>query len=200
MRPGLERIETLLAAIGNPERAFRIVQVGGTNGKGSISAMLAAILKAAGRRVGLYTSPHLVDFRERIRVERPSRSPRPTWWMASRPSGRWSRAWTPPCSRPPPRSASTTSRARRVDVAVLEVGLGGRLDATTVGRAGRRGPEPDRLRPPGVPRQHARRDRGREGRHHPSRRGLRRPAGGRGRGCPDPTGRPDGRAARARGA
>ena len=68
MRPGLERIETLLSAIGNPERAFRIVQVGGTNGKGSIAAMLAAILQAAGHRVGLYTSPHLCDFRERIRV------------------------------------------------------------------------------------------------------------------------------------
>ena len=48
MQPGLERIETLLAAIGNPERAFRIVQVGGTNGKGSVSAMLASILRASG--------------------------------------------------------------------------------------------------------------------------------------------------------
>src|SRR5438046_10506126 len=68
MRPGLERIEALLAALGHPERRYRLVQVGGTNGKGSVAAMLAAILKAAGHRVGLYTSPHLVSFRERIRV------------------------------------------------------------------------------------------------------------------------------------
>jgi folylpolyglutamate synthase/dihydropteroate synthase len=68
MRPGLERIEALLDALGRPERGYVIAQVGGTNGKGSISAMLAAMLRAEGRRVGLYTSPHLVSFRERIRV------------------------------------------------------------------------------------------------------------------------------------
>ena len=59
MRPGLERIEGLLGALGHPEERYTLVQVGGTNGKGSIAAMLATILKAAGRRVGLYTSPHL---------------------------------------------------------------------------------------------------------------------------------------------
>ncbi|HTO10989.1 MAG TPA: bifunctional folylpolyglutamate synthase/dihydrofolate synthase, partial [Candidatus Binatia bacterium] len=68
MRPGLERIEALLEALGHPERAYTIAQVGGTNGKGSVASMLAAILRAQGRRVGLYTSPHLVSFRERIRV------------------------------------------------------------------------------------------------------------------------------------
>src|SRR5215467_10823511 len=69
MRPGLERIEGLLDALGRPEQRYRLVQVGGTNGKGSVSAMLAAILRAAGRRVGLYTSPHLIDFSERIQVD-----------------------------------------------------------------------------------------------------------------------------------
>src|SRR2546426_6147233 len=69
MRQGLERIEGLLDAVGHPEQRYRLVQVGGTNGKGSVSAMLAAILKSAGHRVGLYTSPHLVSFRERIRVD-----------------------------------------------------------------------------------------------------------------------------------
>ena len=68
MRQGLERIEGLLDALGRPEQRYRLVQVGGTNGKGSVSAMLAAMLKCAGHRVGLYTSPHLVSFRERIRV------------------------------------------------------------------------------------------------------------------------------------
>src|SRR5437667_12206721 len=69
MAPGLDRIEGLLAALGHPETRFALAQVGGTNGKGSTAAMLASMLKAAGRRVGLYTSPHLVSFRERIRVD-----------------------------------------------------------------------------------------------------------------------------------
>src|SRR5437870_9503240 len=69
MVPGLERIEGLLAALGHPETRYVLVQVGGTNGKGSTAAMLASMLKAGGRRVGLYTSPHLVSFRERIRVD-----------------------------------------------------------------------------------------------------------------------------------
>src|SRR5438552_8544083 len=69
MAPGLERIEGLLAALGHPETRYVLAQVGGTNGKGSTAAMLASMLKACGRRVGLYTSPHLVSFRERIRVD-----------------------------------------------------------------------------------------------------------------------------------
>src|SRR5438552_10554743 len=69
MRPGLERIETLLGALGDPEQRYRLVQVGGTSGKGSVAAMLAAMLRSAGQRGGLYTSPHLVSFRERIRVD-----------------------------------------------------------------------------------------------------------------------------------
>src|SRR5256712_1403346 len=69
MRQGLDRIEGLLDALGRPEQRYRLIQVGGTNGKGSVAAMLAAILKSAGHRVGLYTSPHLVSFRERIRVD-----------------------------------------------------------------------------------------------------------------------------------
>jgi dihydrofolate synthase/folylpolyglutamate synthase len=69
MRPGLDRIEALLAAIGNPERSMTLAQVAGTNGKGSVSAMLAAMVQATGRRVGLYSSPHLVDLRERIQVD-----------------------------------------------------------------------------------------------------------------------------------
>src|SRR5205814_8220416 len=68
MRPGLERIEALLDALGRPERGYTIAQIGGTNGKGSVASMLAAVLRAQGRRVGLFTSPHLVSFRERIRV------------------------------------------------------------------------------------------------------------------------------------
>src|SRR5205814_7196963 len=63
------RIEALLDALGRPERGYTIAQIGGTNGKGSVASMLAAVLRAQGRRVGLFTSPHLVSFRERIRVD-----------------------------------------------------------------------------------------------------------------------------------
>src|SRR5258705_1021296 len=64
----LERVRRAAAALGNPERAAPTFHVGGTNGKGSTCAMLAAMLGVAGRRVGLYTSPHLVSFRERITI------------------------------------------------------------------------------------------------------------------------------------
>ena len=66
---GLDTITALLDGLGHPERRFRSVHVGGTNGKGSTAAIAAAILQAAGYRVGLYTSPHLVELRERIRID-----------------------------------------------------------------------------------------------------------------------------------
>ncbi|MDE2483937.1 MAG: bifunctional folylpolyglutamate synthase/dihydrofolate synthase, partial [candidate division NC10 bacterium] len=66
---GLENIQRLLEAVGNPHRRFPSILVGGTNGKGSTAAFLASILKAAGYRVGLYTSPHLLEFTERIQVD-----------------------------------------------------------------------------------------------------------------------------------
>ncbi|HVI94262.1 MAG TPA: folylpolyglutamate synthase/dihydrofolate synthase family protein [Anaeromyxobacter sp.] len=69
MRFGLERMERALDALGHPERGYAVLHVGGTNGKGSTCAMAAAALEAAGHRVGLYTSPHLVRFNERIQVE-----------------------------------------------------------------------------------------------------------------------------------
>jgi dihydrofolate synthase/folylpolyglutamate synthase len=133
MRPGLDRIEGLLAALGHPERAYTLVQVGGTNGKGSVAAMLAAILKAAGRRVGLYTSPHLVSFRERIRVnadpiaeDAVADGVDALGTLVARVDATMFEATT---------ALALDHFAREaVDVAVLEVGLGGRLDATTVGR------------------------------------------------------------------
>jgi dihydrofolate synthase/folylpolyglutamate synthase len=132
MRPGLARIETLLEALGHPEQRYTLVQVAGTNGKGSTAAMLAAILKSAGRRVGLYTSPHLVSFRERIRVD-------------AEPIGEddvadgFDAIATLVARVDATMFEATTALAldhfarEAVDVAVLEVGLGGRLDATTVG-------------------------------------------------------------------
>jgi dihydrofolate synthase / folylpolyglutamate synthase len=132
MRPGLDRIEALLEAIGNPERAMTLAQVAGTNGKGSVSAMLASILQAAGRRVGLYTSPHLVDLRERIRVNgRPIPEAElvdgveALGTLIARLDATMFEALT---------ALALDHFAREeVEVAVLEVGLGGRLDSTTVG-------------------------------------------------------------------
>jgi len=133
MRPGLERIEAMLDAIGRPEQAFTIAQVGGTNGKGSISAMLAAVLQAAGRRVGLYTSPHLAHYRERIRVDgRPISEADfvdgvdALGTLITRLDLTVFEAGTA--------LALDHFCRERVDVAILEVGLGGRLDATTVGK------------------------------------------------------------------
>ena len=68
-KPGLERISEFCRVLGNPQRNFFTIHVAGTNGKGSVSHMLASILKQAGYRTGLFTSPHLKDFRERIRVD-----------------------------------------------------------------------------------------------------------------------------------
>ncbi len=68
MKLGLNNITEFLESIGKPQRRFRTVHVAGTNGKGSTSAMLESILRTSGYRTGLYTSPHLVDFRERIQV------------------------------------------------------------------------------------------------------------------------------------
>jgi dihydrofolate synthase/folylpolyglutamate synthase len=132
MRPGLERIEGLLQALDRPETRYTLVQVGGTNGKGSVAAMLAAMLKAGGRRVGLYTSPHLVSFRERIRVDGEAISEdaivdgvEALGTLVARFDATMFEATT---------ALALDHFAReRVDVAVLEVGLGGRLDATTVG-------------------------------------------------------------------
>jgi dihydrofolate synthase / folylpolyglutamate synthase len=132
MRPGLARIEGFLDALGRPEQRYRLVQVGGTNGKGSVSAMLAAILKSAGHRVGLYTSPHLVSFRERIRVDGEAipedgvvDGVEALGTLVARLDASMFEATT---------ALALDHFAREaVDVAVLEVGLGGRLDATTVG-------------------------------------------------------------------
>jgi dihydrofolate synthase / folylpolyglutamate synthase len=132
MRPGLERIEALLDALGRPEQRYRLAQVGGTNGKGSVAAMLASILGSAGLRVGLYTSPHLVSFRERIRINGAA-IPEDSvvdgvdalGTLVARLDATMFEATT---------ALALDHFAREaVDVAVLEVGLGGRLDATTVG-------------------------------------------------------------------
>lgn len=128
---GLDGTRALLASLGDPQQHWPAVHVAGTNGKGSVCALIERVLRAAGRTTGLYTSPHLVDFRERIRV-----------------SGRWADADA--LSARLTQLAATTAGAEhtffevatalafdhfareRVDWAVVEVGLGGRLDTTNV--------------------------------------------------------------------
>ena len=133
-KPGLAGMEAFCEVLDHPERAFRSIHVAGTNGKGSVSSLLASALAAVGLRTGLYTSPHLVDFRERARII----------------SGKWElipkeyvfdflTTWKPYFEE---KNLSffeiTTGLAFKwfadsgVDAAVIETGLGGRLDSTNV--------------------------------------------------------------------
>ncbi len=125
--PGLERILGALDALGRPGRALASVLVLGTNGKGSTAALLAGILQAHGLRVGLYTSPHLIDVEERIRVDGTSVSrPRLAELVARLerfPDLSYFETLT--CA------AVLEFTARHVDIAVMEAGLGGRWDASS---------------------------------------------------------------------
>ena len=134
IKPGLARIRSLLGFLGNPHRSFRAIHVGGTNGKGSTAAMLASILGNRGYRVGLYTSPHLIDFTERIQVNGRVIPSERVWAMTEKV-----RQAADAClSEPPTFFEATTALAfayfaeAPVDCAVIEVGLGGRFDATNV--------------------------------------------------------------------
>jgi dihydrofolate synthase/folylpolyglutamate synthase len=132
MRLGLDRIEALLAALDRPEAGLPIVHVGGTNGKGSVAALSAAVLQAAGLRTGLYTSPHLLEVTERIRVDG---APVPLDALA-RHAARIEPALAAGAAtffEAMTAVALATFREAGVDAAVLEVGLGGRWDATNVG-------------------------------------------------------------------
>jgi dihydrofolate synthase/folylpolyglutamate synthase len=132
----LDRMRALLARLGDPHRRLRIVHVAGTKGKGSTSAMLAAVLLRAGYRTGLFTSPHLCRFEERFQIDGREISP-----------GELARAFTdvrdaverrPFAAGPPTFFELATAvgflhfERRRADAVVLEVGLGGRLDSTNV--------------------------------------------------------------------
>ena len=130
-KEGLSNTYALDEYFGHPHRTFRTIHVGGTNGKGSCSHTLAAVLQSAGYKVGLYTSPHLVDFKERIRVDGvPIEEQFVVDFVADH------RAFFEPLH--PSFFELTTAMAllyfakRKVDVAVIEVGLGGRLDCTNI--------------------------------------------------------------------
>jgi dihydrofolate synthase/folylpolyglutamate synthase len=130
-KPGLERTIALLGGIGSPHLAVRAVHIAGTNGKGSVVATVEALLRARGRRVGRYTSPHLIDFRERITVDG---APIPEESVLA-----FLERMTPTAERLGATFFELTTvlafswfHEQSVDFAVVETGLGGRLDSTNV--------------------------------------------------------------------
>jgi len=133
---GLERIQKLLADLGNPHHSVPVIHVAGTNGKGSVCAYLSAVLTEAGYRVGRYTSPHLVDWNERICLNE-----QPISTEALAELLLQVQAAIPEDSEDSPTQFEVITAAawlyfaqQQVDIAVMEVGLGGRLDATNVCR------------------------------------------------------------------
>lgn len=129
IRLGLDPMRDACARAVHPERAFDVVHIGGTNGKGSTSAMVEAMARVGGARTGLYTSPHLVRFAERIRIDGEPLSDEALTAVleeALRVGGDLSFFETATLA------ALLAFRAAKVDLAVLEVGIGGRLDATNI--------------------------------------------------------------------
>ncbi len=130
-KEGLDNTNILDRHFGHPHRSYRTIHVGGTNGKGSVSHTLAAILQKSGHKVGLYTSPHLVDFRERIRVNGEMIPQERVIRFVQEERSFFS-------SLHPSFFELTTALAFKyfeeagVDIAVIEVGLGGRLDCTNI--------------------------------------------------------------------
>jgi dihydrofolate synthase/folylpolyglutamate synthase len=162
---GLDNVRALLQALGRPDRSFPSIVVAGTNGKGSVCAMLAAALRRHGLRVGLYTSPHLVEVRERIRLGSRLISRTDFCRAVSAVKTAADRLLAGGKTSSPPThfealtcAALLHFRERRADIAVLEVGMGGRFDAvnavtpvlsvvTSIGMDHERylGPTPERI-------------------------------------------------------
>jgi dihydrofolate synthase/folylpolyglutamate synthase len=131
MKLGLRNIRSLLKSVGNPEKKFPSIHIAGTNGKGSTAAMLASILQAAGYNVGLYTSPHLVKFTERVKINAHA--------ITDDQVVAYTRQLKPKADELKPTFFEVTTAIaflhfadEQIDVAVIETGLGGRLDATNV--------------------------------------------------------------------
>lgn len=135
LRPGLDTTLRLAAAAGDPQRRLRFIHVAGTNGKGSTCAFLESVYRHAGRRVGLYTSPHLVSFRERIQV---NREPIPEADLARLATAARARVEADAAAGPATLFEVATVMAlewfaeQGCDLVVWETGLGGRLDATNI--------------------------------------------------------------------
>ena len=140
-KPGIANMEFFDQLVGHPHRKYPSVHVAGTNGKGSVCSMLASVLAAAGLRVGLYTSPHIIDFRERMRIVdgRDSPSSPDLYHIGKREVWDFMKRWGETFDHLDLSFFEiTTSMAfswfasREVDIAVIETGLGGRLDSTNI--------------------------------------------------------------------
>lgn len=127
----LRNTHALMELLGHPERGLRCVHVAGTNGKGSTSHLLASVLHCAGYRTGLYTSPHLKDFRERIRIDGAMIPERAVVRFVERSRDAFAPI-TPSFFEWTVALAFQWFREEQVDIAVIETGLGGRLDSTNV--------------------------------------------------------------------
>lgn len=131
LKKDLDNTIILCNALGNPQNKYKTIHVGGTNGKGSTSHMLAAILQQAGYKTGLYTSPHLKDFRERIRVNGKMVSKRFVTDFIKKQK-KLINEIEPSFFEVTVAMAFSYFEQEQVDVAVIEVGLGGRLDSTNI--------------------------------------------------------------------
>ena len=130
-KPGLERISEFCRSIGNPQRNYFVIHIAGTNGKGSVSNMLAAVLQQAGYQTGLFTSPHLTDFRERIRVNGEMISKQKVVNFVDRYKAEMERLQLSFFEMTTAMAFDYFAQSD-VEVAVIETGLGGRLDATNI--------------------------------------------------------------------
>ena len=130
-KPGLENTCLLMEHLGNPHCQFRSIHIAGTNGKGSTSHLIAAALQAAGYKVGLYTSPHLVDFRERIRING-QMVPEEYVVQFIAEHRLFLENIKPSFFETTMAMAFSYFAQQQVDIAVIEVGLGGRLDSTNI--------------------------------------------------------------------
>ena len=128
---GLKNIKALLKKLGNPEKELKCIHVAGTNGKGSVCAMIFYILRQAGYNVGLYTSPHLKRFNERIRANDDFISDRE---IVDYYLGMKGKITNQSFFEITTAMAFLYFKEKKVDFVVLEVGLGGRLDATNVAK------------------------------------------------------------------
>ncbi len=136
INPGMERISALCSALGDPQDGLRFIHVAGTNGKGSTSTMIASILSGAGLRTGLFTSPYVIDFRERMQIDGEMIPPQELAEVVGEVKTVCDRLDGEGIS--PTEFETLTAAAflwfsrRRCDVVVLEVGLGGLLDSTNI--------------------------------------------------------------------
>ena len=130
-KPGLENTRRLMAHLGNPHERFASVHIAGTNGKGSTSHLIAASLQCAGYRVGLYTSPHLVDYRERIRING-AMIPKEEVVRFVEDHRAFLEEVKPSFFETTMALAFWYFAKEQVDIAVVECGLGGRLDSTNI--------------------------------------------------------------------